>query len=63
MPSISATNASFEAQNQSNGDFTFGGSGSGAIQSWVQTGGDGGVYDPNNGELGNITGSDIGFLC
>jgi len=62
MPSINVVNASFEAQNQSNGNYTFGGPGSGAIQSWVQTGGAGGVYDPDNGELGNITGSDVGYL-
>jgi hypothetical protein len=62
MPIINVVNASFEAQNQSNGDYTFGGPGSGAIQNWVQTGGAGGVYDPNNGELANVTGSDVSYL-
>ena len=62
MPSINVVNASFEAENLANGDFTYGGVGSGAIQGWVLAGGSGGVYDPNDRELGNITGSDVGYL-
>jgi Ca2+-binding RTX toxin-like protein len=62
MPSINVVNASFEAENLANGDFTYGGVGSGAIQGWVLAGGSGGVYDPNDSELGNITGSDVGYL-
>ncbi|MEP4337091.1 MAG: calcium-binding protein, partial [Roseobacter sp.] len=62
MPSISITNASFEGQDLSNGDWTYGGAGSGQIDGWTITSGSGGVYDPDNGEIGNTSGSDVAYL-
>lgn len=62
MPSISIANASFEAQNLSNGNWTYGGVGSGKISEWSITSGSGGVYDPTSGQLNNITGSDVAYL-
>ena len=58
MPIITINNASFENPSLSNGGDTWG-----TINGWILDGSStGGIYDPNSGVIGNISGDNIAYI-